>query len=100
MAPEGLYSYQEDPATDKYPPCADLSRQRKTISSMLGQLRTRTASLFMHPEDASARGLTHADASPRLQRPRRNPPPPSSVGDGNRAGERSALPKGLWRRAR
>ena len=84
LAPEGLYSYQEDPATDKYPLALISPASEKTISSMLGQLRTRTASLFMHPQDAAARELVTRRRRPRLQRPRRNPLPRSTSATASR----------------
>jgi anaerobic selenocysteine-containing dehydrogenase len=62
IAPEGLYSYQPDPASEKYPLALISPASEKTISSTLGELRTRIAQLYMHVEDASARGLSEDDA--------------------------------------
>jgi anaerobic selenocysteine-containing dehydrogenase len=61
LAPEGLYSYQGDPATDKYPLALISPASEKTVSSTLGELRTRMASLYMHVEDAADRGLSDED---------------------------------------
>lgn len=97
LAPEGLYSYQEDPATDKYPLALISPASEKTISSMLGQLRTRTASLFMHPQDASARRLEHGDAV-RVFNDLGEIHCLLHIGDAIAPGTVS-LPKGLWRKS-
>jgi anaerobic selenocysteine-containing dehydrogenase len=97
LAPEGIYSYQEDPATDSYPLALISPASEKTISSMLGQLRTRMASLFMHPEDASARGLTHGDAV-RVFNDLGEVHCLLHIGDAIAPGTVS-LPKGLWRKS-
>ena len=62
LAPGGLYSYQADPSTDDYPLALISPASEKTISSTLGELRTRPATLHMHPADATARGLSDGDA--------------------------------------
>jgi anaerobic selenocysteine-containing dehydrogenase len=62
IAPEGLYSYQPDPATETYPLALISPSSEKTINSTLGELRTRTARVYMHTEDATARGLVDGDA--------------------------------------
>ncbi len=62
LAPEGLYSYQPDPATEKYPLALISPASEKTISSMMGELRTRIAMLHMNAEDGAARGLEDEDA--------------------------------------
>jgi anaerobic selenocysteine-containing dehydrogenase len=97
LAPEGLYSYQEDPATDKYPLALISPASEKTISSMLGQLRTRTASLFMHPDDAAARDLKHADAV-RVFNDLGEIHCLLHIGEEITPGTVS-LPKGLWRKS-
>lgn len=60
-APAGLYGYQPDPATDRYPLALISPASEKTISSTLGELRERAASLQMHPDDAAARNLAQND---------------------------------------
>jgi anaerobic selenocysteine-containing dehydrogenase len=60
-APEGLYTYQPDPATAKFPLALISPASEKTISSMLGELRKRAAVLQMNPSDAAARGLATDD---------------------------------------
>ena len=59
-APAGLYGFQPDPATDRYP-LALISASEKTVSSTLGELRPRAGVLQMHPDDAAIRGLSPDD---------------------------------------
>jgi anaerobic selenocysteine-containing dehydrogenase len=61
QATAGLYTFQPDPATDRYPLALISPASEKTVSSMLGELRERSGMLQMHPDDASARGLAHED---------------------------------------
>ena len=51
-----------DPATGEYPLALISPASEKTISSTLGELRAAPRRLYMHPEDAAARGLTEGDA--------------------------------------
>jgi anaerobic selenocysteine-containing dehydrogenase len=60
-APAGLYGYQEDPATDRYPLALISPASDRTISSTLGELPRPDVKLTMHPEDAVARGLDDKD---------------------------------------
>jgi anaerobic selenocysteine-containing dehydrogenase len=60
-APEGLYAYQDDPATDAFPLALISPASERTISSTLGELRTKPAVLKMHPDDARPRGLEEGD---------------------------------------
>jgi anaerobic selenocysteine-containing dehydrogenase len=96
-APMGLYAYQPDPATDKYPLALISPSSERTINSTLGQLPRSDVKLIMHPDDAQARGLADGDlvrifndlgevhceldVEPRIR--------PGTV----------SLPKGLWRRS-
>jgi anaerobic selenocysteine-containing dehydrogenase len=61
QAAAGLYGYQPDPATERYPLALISPASEKTISSTLGELRQRAGALHMHPSDAEARGLAHDD---------------------------------------
>jgi anaerobic selenocysteine-containing dehydrogenase len=61
-APAGLYGYQPDPATERYPLALISPATEKTISSTLGELRERAAMLHIHPADAEPRGITQSDA--------------------------------------
>ena len=60
-SPEGLYRYREDPATSNYPLALISPATEKTICSTLGELRSRVANLYMHPDDAGPRGLSTGD---------------------------------------
>ena len=55
-APAGLYGYQPDPATERFPLALISPATEKTISSTLGELRERAAVLHIHPDDAAPRG--------------------------------------------
>src|SRR5207244_11207874 len=57
----GLYSFQPDPATDKYPLALISPASERTISSTLGELTRPDVKLTMHPDDAAARGLSDGD---------------------------------------
>jgi anaerobic selenocysteine-containing dehydrogenase len=61
-APEGLYGYQKDPCTERFPLALISPASEKTISSTLGELRERAAVLHIHPADASARSIVQSDA--------------------------------------
>ena len=61
-APAGLYGYQADPATDRFPLALISPATEKTISSTLGELRERAAMLHIHPADAATRGIAQSDA--------------------------------------
>jgi anaerobic selenocysteine-containing dehydrogenase len=61
QAPAGLYAFQPDPATDRHPLALISPATEKTVSSTLGEQRTRAGMLQMHPADAAARGLSSGD---------------------------------------
>ena len=61
-APAGLYGFQPDPATERFPLALISPASEKTISSTLGELRERAAMLHIHPADAEPRGITQSDA--------------------------------------
>ena len=61
-APLGLYTYQDDPATDEYPLALISPASEKTISSTLGELKDQPAELSIHPDDARERDLEDGDA--------------------------------------
>jgi anaerobic selenocysteine-containing dehydrogenase len=61
-APAGLYGYQPDPATERFPLALISPATEKTISSTLGELRERAAMVHIHPADATARGIVQSDA--------------------------------------
>lgn len=62
-APEGLYAMRQLPgASARYPLTLISPATRHTISSTLGQLRTRPAALQIHPDDARSREIADGDA--------------------------------------
>ena len=96
-APHGLYGYQPDPATDRYPLALISPASEKTISSTLGELRERPGMLQMHPSDAAARGLS-TDDPVRVFNDLGEVECEASVTPEIRPGTVS-LPKGLWARS-
>ena len=70
-APMGLYRFQPDPATERYPLALISPASDRTISSTLGELPRPDVKLLMHPDDAGARGLTEGDLVRIVQRARR-----------------------------
>jgi anaerobic selenocysteine-containing dehydrogenase len=60
-APAGLYGYQPDPGTERFPLALISPATEKTISSTLGELRERAAVLHIHPDDAAPRGIEQGD---------------------------------------
>ena len=96
-APMGLYAFQPDPATDKYPLALISPASERTISSTLGQLPRPDVKLLMHPADADARGLSDGDLV-RIFNDLGEVHCPLQVASAIRPGTIS-LPKGLWRRS-
>ena len=96
-APMGLYAFQPDPATDKYPLALISPASDRTISSTLGQLPRPDVKLVMHPDDAAVRGLSEGDLV-RIFNDLGEVHCPLNVVAAIRPGTVS-LPKGLWRRS-
>jgi anaerobic selenocysteine-containing dehydrogenase len=96
-APAGLYRYQPDPATDKYPLTLISPASERTISSTLGELPRPDVKLAMHPGDAAARGLADGDLV-RMFNDLGEVHCTLTVVPTIRPGTIS-LPKGLWRRS-
>ncbi len=96
-APAGLYGYQSDPASDKYPLALISPASEKSVSSTLAELRQRPAVLQMHPSDAQARGLA-TDDPVRVFNDRGEVQCPVALNPDIRPGTVS-LPKGLWRKS-
>lgn len=96
-APAGLYAFQPDPATARYPLTLISPSSDRTISSTLGELPRPDVKLQMHPSDAAARGLADGDmvrifnALGEVQCPLQVVPTMKTGTVG--------LPKGLWRRS-
>jgi anaerobic selenocysteine-containing dehydrogenase len=96
-APLGLYAFQPDPATAKYPLSLISPSSDRTISSTLGQLPRPDVKLLMHPDDAQARGLADGDVV-RIFNDLGEVHCPLQVAPAIRPGTVS-MPKGLWRRS-
>jgi anaerobic selenocysteine-containing dehydrogenase len=96
-APMGLYRFQPDPATERYPLALISPSSERTISSTLGELPRPDAKLLMNPADAEARGLADGDLV-RMFNELGEVHCPLNVSPAIRRGVVS-LPKGLWRRS-
>jgi len=96
-APIGLYRFQPDPGSDRYPLALISPSSERTISSTLGELPRPEVRLLMHPDDAAARGLADGDAV-RVFNAQGEVHCGLTVAPGIRPGTVS-LPKGLWRRS-
>ena len=97
QAPAGLYGFQPDPATERFPLALISPASEKTVSSTLGELRERSAFLQMHPSDAAARGLSQDDPV-RVFNDLGEVHVPVGLNRDIRPGTVS-LPKGLWRKS-
>jgi anaerobic selenocysteine-containing dehydrogenase len=95
-APAGLYAYQPDPATERFPLALISPSSERTISSTLGELPKPEARLLMHPDDATSRMLKEGDAV-RVFNDQGEVRCNVMVGPWIARGTVS-LPKGLWRR--
>jgi anaerobic selenocysteine-containing dehydrogenase len=96
-APEGLYRFQPDPATDRYPLALISPASARTISSTLAELPRPDVALVMHPADARVRGLSDGDLV-RVFNDLAEVHCQLTVAPSIRPGTVS-LPKGLWRRS-
>ena len=96
QAPLGLYAYQPDPATDRYPLALISPSNEKAISSSLYELVHRTAALSIHPDDAHAREIGEGDTV-RVFNEIGTVTCRAAVSPTVRPGTVS-LPKGLWGR--
>jgi anaerobic selenocysteine-containing dehydrogenase len=95
--PAGLYRYQPDPGTVRYPLALISPASDRTISSTLGELPRPDVKLTMHPDDAAARGLEDQDRV-RIFNDLGEVHCPLAVSADVPSGTVS-LPKGLWRRS-
>jgi anaerobic selenocysteine-containing dehydrogenase len=96
-APGGLYTYRPDPGTDRFPLALISPASEKTVSSTMGELRARAATLQMHPSDAAARGLSQDDPV-RVFNDLGEVQVPVALNRDIARGTVS-LPKGLWRKS-
>jgi anaerobic selenocysteine-containing dehydrogenase len=95
--PLGLYRFQPDPASERYPLALISPASERTISSTLGELPRPDVKLTMHPVDAEARGLADGDLV-RIFNDLGEVQCPLKVVPAIRPGTVS-LPKGIWRRS-
>lgn len=96
-APIGLYRFQPDPSTDRFPLTLISPVSEHTISSTLGELPRPDVKLSVHPDDARVRGLADGDLV-RVFNELGEVHCPLAVTPSIRMGTVS-LPKGLWRRS-
>jgi len=96
QAPLGLYTYQPDPASDRFPLALISPSNEKAISSSLYELVRTTAALTIHPDDAHAREIADGDAV-RIFNELGTVTCHAAVSPVVRPGTVS-LPKGLWSR--
>jgi anaerobic selenocysteine-containing dehydrogenase len=96
-SPEGLYRFQPDPASTRYPLALISPSSDRTISSTLGELPRPDVVLSMHPDDAAARGLEARDLV-RIFNELGEVQCPLAVSTVVPRGVVS-LPKGIWRRS-
>jgi anaerobic selenocysteine-containing dehydrogenase len=97
IAPMGLYGFQPDPATERFPLTLISPASDRTISSTLGELPRPDVKLSMHSTDAVVRGLEDGDAV-RVFNDLGEVHCQLTVTPAIRPGTVS-LPKGLWRRS-
>jgi anaerobic selenocysteine-containing dehydrogenase len=95
--PAGLYRYQADPGTVRYPLALISPASERTISSTLGELPRSDVKLLMNPQDAAARALSDNDLV-RVFNELGEVHCTLNVLPTIRTGTVS-LPKGLWRRS-
>ncbi len=95
--PFGLYRFQPDPQTARYPLALISPASDRTISSTLGELPRNDVKLLMHPDDAQARGLGQDDLV-RIFNDLGEVHCQLTVAATIRLGTVS-LPKGIWRRS-
>ncbi|MGH9143960.1 MAG: molybdopterin-dependent oxidoreductase, partial [Vicinamibacterales bacterium] len=95
--PLGLYRFQPDPQTARYPLALISPASDRTISSTLGELPRNDVKLLMHPDDAQARGLEGDDVV-RIFNDLGEVHCQLTVAATIRPGTVS-LPKGMWRRS-
>jgi anaerobic selenocysteine-containing dehydrogenase len=96
-APAGLYAFQPDPASERFPLALISPASSRTISSTLGELPRPAVALAMNPADAAARGLNDGDPVRMF----------NDLGevqcavkvDGTIREGTVSLPKGLWRKS-
>jgi anaerobic selenocysteine-containing dehydrogenase len=95
-APLGLYGYQEDPASERYPLALISPASDRTVSSTLGELPRTDVVVEINPSDAEARQIEDRDEV-RLFNEQGEVRLMARVTHLVRPGTVS-MPKGVWRR--
>lgn len=93
-AEHGLYRYQPDPATERFPLALVSPATQHRVSTILGQLRRHPEAVLLHPDDAAARGIAAGDAV-RVWNDLGEVHCPASISRDLRTGV-AFLPKGAW----
>lgn len=93
----GLYAYQDDPATERFPLALISPASSKTVSSTFGQLAKKPATLAIDAADARARGIVDGELV-RVWNELGEVHVTAKVSREMRPGV-VELPKGLWRRS-
>jgi anaerobic selenocysteine-containing dehydrogenase len=96
-APLGLYGFQPDPGSDRFPLALISPASERTVSSTLGELPRPTVVLDVHPDDAAARDLQNNEVA-RMFNDLGEVRLPVRVTPAVRRGT-VAMPKGVWRRS-
>jgi anaerobic selenocysteine-containing dehydrogenase len=96
QAPGGLYAYQPDPGTDRYPLALISPASERTVSSTLGEIDRRDVVVDLNPADAGPRGIEDGD-DVRIVNERGEVHVKARVTALVRPGTVS-MPKGVWRR--
>jgi anaerobic selenocysteine-containing dehydrogenase len=96
-APLGLYGFQPDPGSDRFPLALISPASDRTISSTLGELARPAVKLEMNPADAEPRGID-TDDDVRVFNDLGEVHLTAQVSPLVRPGT-VAMPKGLWRRS-
>jgi anaerobic selenocysteine-containing dehydrogenase len=96
QAPLGLYGFQPDPATDKYPLALISPASERTVSSTLGELPRPAIVLDIHPDDAAARDIETNEVV-RMFNDQGEVRLPVRITPLVKRGT-VAMPKGVWRR--
>ncbi len=96
QAPMGLYGFQPDPATEKYPLALISPASERTVSSTLGELPRPTIRLDIHPADAAERDIDDGEMV-RMFNEQGEVRIAARVTPLVRSGT-VAMPKGVWRR--
>ena len=93
--PHGLYHYQADPGSDRFPLALISPAIAQQISSTFGQLRRGVVAVELSADDARARGITDG-VDVRIWNDLGEVVVPARVSPHVRPGV-AVLPKGLWR---